>query len=162
MRYRQIGAFITWRARKQLLNLIFELGYENIKYFDTDSIYFFKNEFTTKKIKELQENKDIKIDDEELGAWKWEGQYENMWVLGAKKYRYKIVKRYIGNGKWEECDEWNYKIAGLANANSIFNKIGHQKFKPGLVLKNVSLKRRNLDSGAVLFETDYVLKKGDN
>ncbi len=56
---RHIGAYITWKAREHLIKTIELFPWENIKYYDTDSIYFLGD-----KVPE-----EIKIDDKEFGAW---------------------------------------------------------------------------------------------
>ena len=150
---RQVGGIITSRARAHLINTIMKIGWDNIKYFDTDSIYFYDNKETKKIIKE------IAIDNKKIGSWCFEKKMEKMKILGPKKYQLKIKAEWNGK-KWVKCDKYEYRVAGLKNANENFEKVGHDKFYDGYVFKNVNVKKQVLDSGVVLNEpVDYVLEK---
>ena len=150
---RQIGSIITSRARINLVNTMIKIGWKNVKYFDTDSIYFYWNNETKKAIKKIE------IDNHKLGAWCWEKKMKKMKILGPKKYQLQIIAEWNGK-EWEEKKWIDYRVAGLKNARANFERVGHKNFKDGYILKGVNVKKQVLDSGVILNDpVDYELEK---
>ncbi len=137
---RHIGAYITWKAREHLIKTIELFNWSDIKYYDTDSIYFFG-----KKIPD-----ELNIDDKEFGAWSVDGKYENMDVLGAKMY--KLVS---------EDGDIKIKFAGVFNAGEVFADPDN-RFNIGVNLIGVSLKKIQLDNGIVLTRRDHQIQGGEH
>ena len=75
-----VGATITAYSRIYLLETILKIGVENFLYTDTDSIFFKWN----KDINKIKEK--INIDNDELGAWKIEFNFNSGRILGSKRY----------------------------------------------------------------------------
>ncbi len=135
---RHIGGYITWKAREHLIKTIELFDWKNIKYYDTDSIYFLGD-----KIPE-----ELKIDDKEFGAWSIDCKFKSMKVISAKMYKYEM-----------EDGEVVIKCAGVYNANKVFENPDN-KFNIGENLIGVSKKKHQLDNGIILTSQDHKIKGG--
>lgn len=78
--YRAFTSAITAYGRCNLRDTMYELGYNNILYFDTDSLY------TTLTAEEVKAKIGDKLDPLALGKWDIEKEYTMFKTLGAKKY----------------------------------------------------------------------------
>jgi len=78
-----IASYITAAARTELCNMMMLIGYENIIYFDTDSIVY-----SSDKIPREDEKIKQYVDDFELGKWKLEYKKPLSFIitLGPKMY----------------------------------------------------------------------------
>lgn len=156
---RQVGSYITAKGRLALLKVILFFGWENVRYADTDSVYLI-DDGIEEKMQESISKGIWQIDDSIFGAWKPEKKITNMKVIGAKQYRLKIKQEYK-NGMWYNKEKWFYSMAGLRNAGDIFEEIGHEKFEVGYVLKNVSLKSKEIYGGTILRNMDFKITEGE-
>ena len=78
--YVPVGALIPAYSRIRLIETAFALGWENVVYFDTDSIFFVWNEETEKAwSKQNQENA--------LGGWGWEELIDRAQFAAPKRYK---------------------------------------------------------------------------
>lgn len=102
-----IAAFITSYARSYLHESMQKLGYENILYCDTDSI------FTTLSQKEI--DKKLKIDKLKLGYWSYDYKNVDMVIYGVKDYiilkngqtvKQKLKGINLKNSSEIDVDEW--------------------------------------------------------
>ena len=125
-------------------------GVDTYYYSDTDSIHAgIKQE----DIPELA--KIIKIDDYELGAWKWESSFKRAKFLRQKCY---IEEDYDG--------KINVTVAGLPKR--LGHLINFDNFKEGFTTEGLSdeeigeggrkLRYKHVDGGVVLVETDFTIK----
>lgn len=73
-----IGSFITSYARSYLYEGIYKIGFENVLYCDTDSIY------TNLPISEIK--KRLEINDYKLGSWSFDYKNVDMLIFGVKDY----------------------------------------------------------------------------
>ena len=78
--YMAFASAVTAWARVNLRTTLYKVGYNNVLYFDTDSLY------TTITKDELVERCGDILDDFELGKWKVEKHYNSFKTIGAKKY----------------------------------------------------------------------------
>ncbi len=135
---RHIGGYITWKAREHLINTIELFKWDDIVYYDTDSIYYLGDKVPD----------ELKIDDKEFGAWSIDGEYEDMKVLGAKQYQ--LIN---------EDGDVKVKCAGVYNAGKVFDNPDNH-FVVGANLIGVSLKKIQLDNGIILSRQDHKIKGG--
>lgn len=78
--YKAFTSAITAYARCNLRDTMYEIGYNNVLYFDTDSIY------TTLTAEEVKAKLGDRIHPTDLGKWDIELEYRQFKTLGAKKY----------------------------------------------------------------------------
>lgn len=78
--YKAFASAVTAWARVNLRKTLYSVGFENVLYFDTDSLY------TTLNKEELEERCGDLLHDTELGKWKIERTYNEFKTIGAKKY----------------------------------------------------------------------------
>lgn len=136
------GVFVTAYARKMLMDIILAMPYQDVVYYDTDSIKFLnykknlhiideknkenimllENIFDVKNLdSELFSAKDSKGNTHIIGQLEEDGFYDKFITLGAKKYYY------------EENGEKNITVAGVPkNAVKFFNSI--DDFKTQVVI----------------------------
>ena len=136
------GVFVTAYARKMLMDIILAMPYQDVVYYDTDSIKFLnykknlhiideknkenilllENIFDVKNLdSELFSAKDSKGNTHIIGQLEDDGFYEKFITLGAKKYYY------------EENGEKHITVAGVPkNAVQFFNSI--DDFKTQVVI----------------------------
>lgn len=101
--YPAFASAVTAWSRVNLRTTLYKIGYNNVLYFDTDSLY-------TILTKEEIENKcgDI-LDKTTLGMWDIEKEYTQFKSLGAKKYIL-MGRNYIEPNKLKMIDGKEYKI----------------------------------------------------
>ena len=78
--YPAYASAVTAWGRCNLRDTLYKVGYNNVLYFDTDSLY------TTLDEEELRFRVGDVLDDFELGKWKIEKYYDEFKCIGAKKY----------------------------------------------------------------------------
>ena len=102
--YKPVGSAIPAYSRVALIRAGLKLGFENIVYMDTDSLFFILNKKTIEKVKTLEIN-------EKMGAFGWEDVDENGFtrLIGAQ---FDAPKRY----KLRDNDgSFDVKAAGVSN-----------------------------------------------
>lgn len=103
--YPLLVAYITAWGRIQEFETIQAIGEDNVYYMDTDSIIA-DHEATQKAIKAGK----IKIDDEELGAYKLEHEAATVEIRGLKYYRIHDNKGHLDK---DHSLNWSYHIKGV-------------------------------------------------
>lgn len=78
--YLPIGSCTAAYTRTYLVETALSLGYKNIVYFDTDSIFFMKNEETEAKLKNIDMTN-------KLGAWGFEAPIKRGQFTAPKRYK---------------------------------------------------------------------------
>lgn len=78
--YLGIGSCIPAYTRCTLIRAAIHIGWPYIVYFDTDSIFFIKNEHTMKRAKDLDF-------DDHLGGWGWEHDIVRAQFTAPKRYK---------------------------------------------------------------------------
>lgn len=78
--YPPFASAVTAWSRVNLRTTLYKVGYNNVLYFDTDSLY------TTLSPEEIKERCGDILDKTELGKWDIEKEYTKFKSLGAKKY----------------------------------------------------------------------------
>lgn len=107
--YLPVGSAIPAYSRVALITLAMEFGYENVVYFDTDSIFFIKTPSTTAILNRLKKEGRFTA---KLGNWGEEPL--------IKKAQFTAPKRY----KIMEGDNFVYHIAGFNEMNdSTFDEL---------------------------------------
>ena len=129
--YVPTAAFVTSYARKELITAI-QYNYDNFCYCDTDSIHLLG-----------ETARGIKIDDNKLGWWKHEGNWDRAKFLRQKTYCERI------NGKYD------YKASGMPD--NIKKDLEYDDFKLGAVF-NGKLVQKNVSGGCILTETTFEIK----
>lgn len=84
--YLPVGSGIPARTRCYLIDTALQIGWEKIVYFDTDSIFYIKDEETTKKLEASG------LIGKELGQFSHENDIERMQVTAPKRYKLKEVQ----------------------------------------------------------------------
>lgn len=102
--YLPVGSCIPAYSRVALISLAMKFGYENVVYFDTDSIFFVKNDFTTKMMEQFRKEG---LFTAKLGNWGEEPL--------IKKAQFTAPKRY----KIMEGEDFVYHIAGFNGLNDM-------------------------------------------
>ena len=130
----RFASYITASGRAQLMKTSFILGFDNILYFDTDSII----------TNSLLPNEMVSGD--ELGKWKMEHKIDNIEIFGPKFYRLNSIM----NEEVEHCkgvrkkalDEEFWKQVGEKGESNIINEnVFHRKFGQVWVTKDKKLIR---------------------
>ncbi len=78
--YKAFSSCVTAHARCNLRGRLYEIGFENIIYFDTDSLY------TTLHLEEIKKRCGNILHPTELGKWDIEKEYNLIKAIGSKKY----------------------------------------------------------------------------
>lgn len=78
--YKAFASAVTAWGRVDLRTNLYKIGYNNVMYFDTDSLY------TTLTKEELESICEDILHDTELGKWKIERTYSRYKCIGAKQY----------------------------------------------------------------------------
>lgn len=78
--YLPVGSCIPAYSRVDLIETALKFGWENIVYFDTDSIFFLWNEQTEKVWKSLNQ-------EDFLGGWGWEEMIDRAQFAAPKRYK---------------------------------------------------------------------------
>ena len=78
--YMAFASAVTAWGRVNLRTTLYKIGFENVLYFDTDSLY------TTITEEEIKSRCGDILHDTDLGKWKIEKHYNSFKTIGAKKY----------------------------------------------------------------------------
>lgn len=95
--YPILSAYILAYARMHLWETMQSIGFEYVKYCDTDSIHA-----DARALRAAVDRGDIKIHKTDLGAWSFDYQHGTIEIRGLKYYRYH-----------EAGEGWHYKIKGV-------------------------------------------------
>ena len=128
--YLPVGLFVTAYARKHIISYA-QKNYDSFIYCDTDSLH----------LKEKSDN--IPLDNEKLGYFKIEKEFD--------RARYIRAKRYIG----EKDGELLITCAGLPA--KCYEQVTYDNFKTGQIYTG-KLMLTQTEGGAVLIETTFNLK----
>lgn len=137
--YPAFASCVTAWARVNLRKQLYTVGYNNVLYFDTDSLY------TLLSKEELENKLGNNIDSYILGKWDIEKQYTDFKAIGSKKYMLKTLDNNI------IC-----RCAGLPS--EIREKETFEHFEIGATFKGKKVKTR-VKGGYALIEGDYQLKE---
>lgn len=137
--YTPVGVFITAYARDVTIRAAQE-NYDSFLYADTDSLHLLGTEDPTT----------LKIDPHILGAWKYEGAFDNAIYARAKCY----CEHMIEDGKGISINKYDTHIAGLPD--SIAEKVTFDDFYNGKVFEGKLLPVR-VKGGIVLSATGFTL-----
>lgn len=141
--YVPVAAFVTSYARREVITSaikISEYGWkkynkECYNYSDTDSIHSL---LTEEELKDI-----VKIDSEELGAWKVERKYDK-----GKYIRQKCYAHVVDNTTYVTCAGMKSKLAA---------KVTLSNFKPGTVYTG-NLEAKLVSGGTILQEKNFELR----
>lgn len=116
--YKPVGSAIPAYSRVALIRAGLKLGWENILYMDTDSLFFILNKETIAKVKTLEIN-------DKMGSFGWEDVDENGFtkLTGAQ---FTAPKRY----KLKDDDgTFDVKMAGVSNPKEDLNgnELGYEE-----------------------------------
>lgn len=106
--YTAMGAFITAYARKVTVDAA-QLNYDRFAYCDTDSLHLMG----------LEEPQGIEVDDNELGKWAHEGDFDKAFYIRAKGYMERMISCKHGVSGVEcvecvvKCQDLSVHIAGV-------------------------------------------------
>lgn len=143
--YPAFASAVTAWARVNLRTVLYKVGYNNVLYFDTDSLYTL---IPKDKIENLlgvyEENKEGLLDSYVLGKWDIEKTYKEFKAIGSKKY---MVKTHD--------DKITCKCAGLPE--EVRKKIIFNDFKLGNPFEGKKMKTK-LKGGYALIEGTYKLQ----
>lgn len=114
--YVPLGSAIPAYTRVMLVETAMRLGWRNIVYFDTDSIFFLLNDETEKALKTI----DLK---DHLGGWGREPDILKCQFTCAKRYKLEVI---TGRGDNFLMLGYDIKVAGVSN-------YGNDGFKTNLV-----------------------------
>lgn len=140
-----VGATITAYSRILLLETILKLGVENFIYSDTDSIFFRWN----RSKEELE--KIIKLDDNELGAWKIEFEFIKGKILGAKRY---VLEDKVGKIKYATAGIKKLKFKNFEEVDKVLNT--------GVNIENARFEICEDDNGIYFKWKTITMKEGNN
>lgn len=151
--YPAFSSCTTAWARVNLRTQLYKLGYNNILYFDTDSLYtLLPKEEVIKKLGNYRTvvddveilNDDNMLDKYELGKWDIEKTYTEFKTIGSKKY---ILK--------QKNNDIVCKCCGVPQ--DARETLTFETFKIGYEIKNKKAKKK-VRGGYVILQTDYKLR----
>lgn len=138
--YTPVGAFITAYARYKTITSA-QKNYHRFIYADTDSIHLEGYEIPS----------NIDIHNENLGAWKCEGFFDDSIFLRAKTY----MEHYIKNGKGLDITpHWDVKCSGMPD--NVKKMVTPDNFKSGSVFDG-KLTPCRVVGGVVLLPTTFTI-----
>ena len=135
--YTAFASAVTAWARVNLRTTLYKIGYNNVLYFDTDSLY------TTITKDEIEKRCGDIINDKDLGKWKVEKHYNEFKAIGAKKYILTTTDNEI------VC-----KCAGLPS--DVRETITYEQFNMGASFTGKK-QRFAIPGGYVLKEVDFTI-----
>ena len=143
-----LGSTMTSLARVQLHTTAEKVGYSNVIYTDTDSIYSSEDEKTMRR--------KVNIHDTNLGAWSFDCEFDGFKTLGAKKYILSLTDHPAN-------DEKQYKFAYSGAKPNIDKLKGNSKeqdefweyWQVERPIENAKLKRKDDPVGILLDETSF-------
>lgn len=135
--YPAFASAVTAWARTNLRTMLYKIGYNNVLYFDTDSLY------TLVPLEELKKQIGESLDHLELGKWDIEKCYSEFKTIGSKKY---MVKLHDG--------DIVRKCAGLPEKAR--NKIEFDDFELNKTFDGKLMKKK-LKGGYALIPTKFKL-----
>lgn len=140
--YPSFASCVTAWSRVNLRTTLYKCGYNNVLYFDTDSLY------TTLNYEQLKDL-DIDLHPTKLGAWDIEKEYSWFKSIGAKKY----ILHGKSYGKAHEL-KCICKCAGLPK--EVRDNIQEDDFYLGKTFTGKKAKKR-VKGGYRIVEGDYTL-----
>lgn len=153
--YTAYASAVTAWARTNLRENLYKIGFNNVLYFDTDSLYTL---LSLEEVKERmgtfsEENPSGLLDKFELGKWDIEKSYHTFKTLGSKKYML-IQNDYIDNNGNLIQNAKLCKCAGLPDKVREIMKI--DEFNLGKTVKGKKMKVK-LKGGYALLTGDFTL-----
>lgn len=145
--YTPMGVFITSYARDVTIRAA-QQHYDVFAYADTDSLHL----MTTEDLDTLH------VDDNALGAWKLEGEFDRALYIRAKQYMEHMVKTFKG-GVATVVDHFDTHVAGLPRGIAqglTFDDVLHGGTFGGKLVP------RRVPGGVVLREVDFTLTVAPN
>lgn len=141
--YSAFSSCVTAWARVNLRTTLYKVGFNNVLYFDTDSLY------TTLQVNEIKEKCGDILHKTELGKWDIEKEYTKFKAIGAKKYM--LYGKSYGKDKPYQilC-----KCAGLPS--SVREEQNFDTFYLGAVFTGKKVKTK-VHGGYALIEGEYKL-----
>ena len=115
--YLPVGSCIPAYTRKTLIEGALKLGWENVLYFDTDSIFFVWNEQTKKAWSEFNQ-------EDFLGGWGWEEHDKEGNDILIEKAQFTAPKRY----KFEVDGKTTIKAGGI-NFDEYIKRVHKDEFE---------------------------------
>ena len=148
--YIPLATFVTAYARQYIINSAqkivddYNSGKSNIEfiYADTDSLHCISPDGELPK--------DIIIDDIELGAFKFEGDFKRAKFIRPKCYIEELRKPGEQN--------YNLKITVAGMPNSCYEKVNFKNFKVGATYSG-KLEPIQVPNGVILQDVDFTIKK---
>jgi hypothetical protein len=137
--YTPVGVFITAYARDVTIRAAQE-NYDSFLYADTDSLHLLGT----------VDPSTLKVDPQQLGAWKYEGMFDNAIYARAKCY----CEHMIEDGNGNPMNQFVTHIAGLPD--SIAEQVTFDDFYNGKVFEGKLLPTR-VKGGIVLSATGFTL-----
>lgn len=137
--YPAFASCVTAWARVNLRESLYKIGYNNVLYFDTDSLY------TLLPKDEVEKIMGDMLDPYILGKWDIEKTYKEFKTIGSKKYMLKYFN-----------DEILCKCAGLPQ--DVRDKIDFEQFKLGNPFEGKKMKTK-VKGGYALIEGTYELQE---
>ena len=123
--YLPYGSMIPAYSRCDLVELALKIGYEKVVYFDTDSIFFIKDEESVENMKKYMPSQNF------LGGWKVEETIQHAMFTAPKRYKAEVDgKVYIKAGgiNFTNYIQQKAKEKGLTELEDIKNYIDQYEF----------------------------------
>lgn len=158
----QIGIWTAAYSWSEEIEMILDIGIENVVYGDTDCVKFIgdfdnvieqHNKDINKEVDSISSKRNMFETNKKLGRWQYEGTFSQFKAIGLKWYLYEInneLKVKAAGASIENLEKW---IAEQSNPFEAFDK---EMYVPNL-FKNVSINR---EKGTVSIE--YANYMGEN
>lgn len=158
----QIGIWTAAYSWSEEIEMILDIGIENVVYGDTDCVKFVgdfdniieqHNKDINKEVDVISSKRNMLETNKKLGRWQYEGTFSKFKTIGLKWYLYEIdneLKVKAAGASIENLEKW---IAEQSNPFEAFDK---EMYVPNL-FKNVSINR---EKGTVSIE--YANYMGEN
>lgn len=158
----QIGIWTAAYSWSEEIEMILDIGIENVVYGDTDCVKFIgdfdnvieqHNKDINKEVDIISSKRNMLETNKKLGRWQYEGNFSKFKAIGLKWYLYEInneLKVKAAGASIENLEKW---IAEQSNPFEAFDK---EMYVPNL-FKNVSINR---EKGTVSIE--YANYMGEN
>lgn len=141
----QIGIWTAAYSWSEEINMILDLGIENVVYGDTDCVKFIgdldsivesHNKEIDKEVKRISNKRNMLETSEKIGRWKFEGTFKQFKAIGVKWYLFEQEELEV-KAAGADCEKL---LNWLKKQDNPFEEFNKQMCVPGL-FKNVGINR---------------------
>lgn len=146
----QIGIWTAAYSWAEVINMILDIGMDNIVYADTDCVKFMGEEFLDviekhnkeidQEVNKITKKRNLIESNKKLGRWQYEGTYSQFKAIGVKWYLYELNGELEVKAAGADCDKLVNWLKEKDNPFEFFNK---EDINVKDLFRNVYIDRKN-------------------